>query len=562
MSTSTASRITLADLISLISKANLTDRQKSDYRSAVKTAAKVIGADPDAIEADPARLRRRLEEVAPAAHGISAGRWANVRSLLGKALALARPMLPSRVVHPLLPGWQRLLEQLSRNKRDRLQALARYLSAQGIEPGCVKLSDLEAYFGAIMKDRLRSRPEKTRDAIIWVWNWCSREVAGWPALEFPRQSRRKTYVLPWSAFPPSLKEDVDRFLLRQSGKDLSEDGPPRPLRETSLKTREYQLRVAASILVELGDAPDAITSISILVSVDNYKRILGVLIDRAGGVKSSQVFYIADFLRSVAKHWVKVDELTLERLKRIASNGRPRSGGMIAKNRERLRPFNDEATVDRFQELPVRIRADVEKSKLPARRKALLAQMSAAIAILLVVPMRRKNLASLDIERHLIERGGVLYVTVPEHEVKNQQFIDFEFPPDIADIVAWYVRVHRPALLTTPSTALFPGKAGKPKALATFGAQISKIVYRYTGLKANPHLFRHLAAKLYLDRHPGDYVTVQRVLGHKSLVTTTSTYTGMETRAAGRHFVDVVRGRLNNDLPATGQQVRLRRARR
>ena len=44
-------------------------------------------------------------------------------------------------------------------------------------------------------------------------------------------------------------------------------------------------------------------------------------------------------------------------------------------------------------------------------------------------------------------------------------------------------------------------------------------------------------------KKPGDYVTVQRVLGHKSLNTTTSTYTGMETRAAGRHFVEVVRRR-------------------
>ena len=53
----------------------------------------------------------------------------------------------------------------------------------------------------------------------------------------------------------------------------------------------------------------------------------------------------------------------------------------------------------------------------------------------------------------------------------------------------------------------------------------------------------HIAAKIYLDRNPGDYATVQQVLGHKSLNTTTSIYTGMETRAAGRHFVDVVRGR-------------------
>ena len=38
-------------------------------------------------------------------------------------------------------------------------------------------------------------------------------------------------------------------LLRLSGADLSEEGPPRPARPTTLKTREYQLRVAASALI-------------------------------------------------------------------------------------------------------------------------------------------------------------------------------------------------------------------------------------------------------------------------------------------------------------------------
>ena len=98
-----------------------------------------------------------------------------------------------------------------------------------------------------------------------------------------------------------------------------------------------------------------------------------------------------------------------------------------------------------------------------------------------------------------------------------------------------------------PGTALFPGKHGGPKSMAALAPQICKVVFQYTGLQVNVHLFRHIAAKVYLDRKPGDYVTVQRVLGHKSIATTTSIYTGMETRAAGRHFAKVVRQRLNDN---------------
>jgi integrase len=52
----------------------------------------------------------------------------------------------------------------------------------------------------------------------------------------------------------------------------------------------------------------------------------------------------------------------------------------------------------------------------------------------------------------------------------------------------------------------------------------------------HPHLFRHISAKLYLDAKPGAYEVVRRVLGHRSIDTTTAFYTGLETSAAVRHF--------------------------
>ena len=86
MSSTAPSRAHLGDVIVLISKADLTERQNQDLRSAVRTVAKVLGAEPEAIAADPALLRRRLEGISPEAFGLSRGRWANIRSLLGKAL--------------------------------------------------------------------------------------------------------------------------------------------------------------------------------------------------------------------------------------------------------------------------------------------------------------------------------------------------------------------------------------------------------------------------------------------------------------------------------------------
>jgi hypothetical protein len=52
----------------------------------------------------------------------------------------------------------------------------------------------------------------------------------------------------------------------------------------------------------------------------------------------------------------------------------------------------------------------------------------------------------------------------------------------------------------------------------------------------NVHLFRHFAAMLFLDAHPGEYETMRRVLGHKRLQTTINFYTGLDNLAAARRF--------------------------
>ena len=56
------------------------------------------------------------------------------------------------------------------------------------------------------------------------------------------------------------------------------------------------------------------------------------------------------------------------------------------------------------------------------------------------------------------------------------------------------------------------------------------------GLEMNVHLFRHAIAKIAVERDPGAYLSVSRVLGHTSLDTTMAHYLGTESKAAGRHL--------------------------
>ena len=91
MSTQVASRVnpdpchTLADVVAAVRSAALPPRRRQEIAAALRTAARALGRPPERVPADPRRLAALLAEVAPLAIGLSPGRWANVRSLVGAA---------------------------------------------------------------------------------------------------------------------------------------------------------------------------------------------------------------------------------------------------------------------------------------------------------------------------------------------------------------------------------------------------------------------------------------------------------------------------------------------
>jgi integrase len=187
--------------------------------------------------------------------------------------------------------------------------------------------------------------------------------------------------------------------------------------------------------------------------------------------------------------------------------------------------------------LPIELMRQARRHRNP-QRGAVRAQLAVAIEILLMAPVRMSNLTKLDIERNLVRPGlgKALQIVISAEEVKNREPLEYPLPPESVDLLERYIREFRPHLAPAGNTALFPGVADGPKNQAFFGTQISRAIRAHTGMQIHPHLFRHIAAKLFLDANPGAYEVVRRVLGHRSIDTTTGFYTGLETAAAVRHF--------------------------
>ena len=544
MSPSKPSRATLATLLGRVDATNWPVRVKMDVKSAIRTVGRWLDLDLDMIELDVAALRRRLEAISPEMVGVSKGRLNNIRSLVGKGLALAIDTLPSRSKEPILPEWAKILAPLPENRRWHLTPLARFLGGRGILPSNVGTSDLEAYHAALISNRLRSNPEGTWSSICWSWNACVREFEAWPQIKIERISRREIYILDWSDFNPSYRVDCEAYLDRIAKPKLSEDsGPPRQSRPATVETRRYQLRLLGSALALSGHDASTITKIADLLTKDAYKKIIDFFLNRHNNVTSPQIAQLAGFMRDLGKYWVQVEPSRLEELRNMAIKLSIKRKGMTRKNRKRLSVFDDPEMVARFLALPEQIRRDVEKSKASLLSRAVMASIAAAIAIEQMAPIRRKNLASLSFSENLVQRGNRLFLVFNEDETKNEIDIEFELPEATVDILAWFVREWRPILLSQTNDALFPGENGKAKHPNTLSKQVTDVMKRYLGIDFNLHLFRHAAGKIFLDAKPGNYEIMKRVLGHKSLNTTTTIYSGAETRSAGQLYAQVINER-------------------
>ena len=104
------------------------------------------------------------------------------------------------------------------------------------------------------------------------------------------------------------------------------------------------------------------------------------------------------------------------------------------------------------------------------------------------------------------------HIVIEADEVKNQTRLEFELPPRSAALLRLYLERYQPLLGTCPSSWLFPGRYGKAKNASGMSVQIADTVFSATGIKMHVHLFRHVGAMLYLERNPGGYEVLRRIL--------------------------------------------------
>ncbi len=217
----------------------------------------------------------------------------------------------------------------------------------------------------------------------------------------------------------------------------------------------------------------------------------------------------------------------------------PERRGMTDKNRQALKPFEDEALRRQLVNLPTRVFAELPRDGQLTCQLAVRLQTALAVAILLSVPMRARNLARLAFGGNLLLRDGTWWVEIPGDEVKNGQAIEMPLAAPTGRLLEIYrqrVLPVLPVLALATSFWVFPGQDGGHKAEVTQAQQIKSLMTRELGCPLSPHQFRHVVGHFYLLRHPHGHEVVRSILGHRSIETTIRFYAGMEGLAAARQY--------------------------
>jgi len=555
-------QMTLADVLELIEvDADLPVQRRRNLCSSIRTLGKMMGKSLSYLPAYPGYYRSFFKGLHPEHCDLSRSRIGNIKSDVLFALRQVGCIHQGYTyMAPFTPEWQAFWDRAgcAGNKRRYASRLFHYCSANSINPSAVDDAVSDRFLKALVDESFIDDPVVTHRGIVRIWNRLITDVSGISNIQLTVPSYKETYTTPLEELPQSLQDEVDAYFDRCAGKDILDDlGPLKPMKPKTIKNRRYRLRQIVSGLLHQGWQIEDITSLSQIVEVGATKSMLRYFLDRAGGNTTSQVHSLAILVKTIAKHWVGVDGAHLKALEKLCKRVDPGMTGMTEKNRDRLRQFDDLRNVGLLLNFPKGQVDMIEAQDRGLRNEAVTVQIALAVELLFMAPIRAENLVMINLDKN-IQRSrsgnqGVVHLIIPGGEVKNEVDLEFILPEETVVLLDLYLEKYHPRLVTGPCPWLFPGKENKAKTRECFGDQVSKHVFKAIGLRVNLHLFRHIAAKFYLDNHPGGYEVVRRILAHKSMETTTRFYAGMETASASKHFDSEVL-KLRDSLRAKSEQ--------
>jgi integrase len=551
MTTVTLLEPSLEDLIAAIEHAaDLPEQSRRHWVCSARQIAKWLDRPAAVIPARFNAVEISLRQLHHARVGVTAKTFANHKSNIRAALRWFAKQhdLPRRGMR-LSTDWAAFRDKIDdRRLRDRLYSLMRYCAARSIGPGAADDLVLEEYWRYRAETTALKANNKARRLMARTWNMCAAAMADWPLQRLTEPPIKPKAGPEWDDFPGGLRREIEAYFAGLTKPHRGFNGRrQRPCQPATIRTRRAELMAVARMAVRLGVPIETLTSLAALLHPDVVERVIDAYWEKNGDEPKVFTIDLGWKLLRIARETGCLDQMALERLDDMrAALEHHRRFGLTPKNLQLIRQVLTEGIWSEVVSLPNVLMQQARAAKDHAPTKAAItAQLAVAIAILSFAPIRLRNLIGIELGENLIKPGGLHspYWLVFEHyDVKNRVDLNFRFDQPLTDLIDEYIHDFRPAVLRGANSSwLFPGEGGQPKTANTFGIQITERIQKAVGLRITPHQFRHAAAAIYLKRHPGDYETVRRVLGHRNIQTTIAFYCGLQTVQATEQFGKIIR---------------------
>ena len=157
------------------------------------------------------------------------------------------------------------------------------------------------------------------------------------------------------------------------------------------------------------------------------------------------------------------------------------------------------------------------------------------IALLALIPLRRRTLSALRIGKHLIKSGDQWLLDIPAEDVKSKRPLDYPISLELSQRIDVYVNQIR---LRTAGAGthdyLWASSRGRPMRGQVIYNAVRRRARKALGFPINLHRFRRAAATLWSVQDPANVRGSKDLLGHSSFATTEKHYIMAQSRLAGR----------------------------
>jgi integrase len=445
--------------------------------------------------------------------------------------------------------WKPLIAMAEQKK---FQDIVRHFSRITKTPAEVAIEDVEHWCGErTNKGLMYTNVAAKRNAF-----WRLLRSTGWTTHNPPQLIKQSKYGIPLDQLDPQLKaeiEDALKWKTAEYSKDRPKWGKIRPVTARGLRLVFSQ--IAGFAINVYGARP---TSLVDLIQRDliegfvewaiNERKHKGVTLQsRLGSVAA-----VMCHRREYANHdftWMKllIDAIELE-----------------DESERKQRKAEKYIDYDVLERIPGEIRAVrqtcAKKKKSSPKHIARMAMEEFMFRWLLVLPWRQRNLrecriggASPNLFKGRIspfsEIDKPAWVVEEEARNPNAEFWQVKFtaketktglaihlllPRQLIGPLEEYLTEHRPILLAGKRTeTLLVNQRGKPIRADLVDKVIGHWSLKFAGVRTTPHLFRDSVAYMWLKAHAKDYLTLSKLLWHKSVETTIKIYGARFNESSG-----------------------------